>query len=147
MFNSFPPSAAYMRQWIDSTFVQIMACHLFGTKPLSDQMLLNVNWTPGNKFQWNLNRNSIIFIQENALENVVCTNGSHFIQGEMSQCLIQPADGMRVTGDSVHQGNTSSYNITHHYSILDHNIFRVDYIIDGEWLLLFIMKMDDTSSI
>ena len=30
-----------------------------------------VNWTLGNKFQWNLNKNSNIFIQENAFENVV----------------------------------------------------------------------------
>ena len=31
----------------------------------------SVNWTLGNKFQWNLNRNSCNFIQENAFENVV----------------------------------------------------------------------------
>ena len=31
-----------------------------------------VNCTLGNKLQWNLNRNSCIFIQENAFENVVC---------------------------------------------------------------------------
>ena len=30
-----------------------------------------VNWTLGNKLQWNLNRNLFIFIQENAFENVV----------------------------------------------------------------------------
>ena len=30
-----------------------------------------VDWTLGNKLQWNLNRNSYIFIQENAFENVV----------------------------------------------------------------------------
>ena len=29
-----------------------------------------VNWTLRNKFQWNLNRNSYIFILENAFENV-----------------------------------------------------------------------------
>ena len=31
-----------------------------------------VNWTLGNKLQWNFNRNSNIFIVENAFENVVC---------------------------------------------------------------------------
>ena len=30
-----------------------------------------VNWTLGNKLQWNLNRNLNIFIQKNAIENVV----------------------------------------------------------------------------
>ena len=33
------PSAAYMRQWIGSALVQIMACRLFGAKPLSKPML------------------------------------------------------------------------------------------------------------
>ena len=37
-FNSSPPSAAYI-QSIRSALVQIMACHLFGTKPLSQPML------------------------------------------------------------------------------------------------------------
>ena len=37
--NSSPPSAAYMHQWIRSALVQIMACRLFSTKPLSEPML------------------------------------------------------------------------------------------------------------
>ena len=36
--NSSPPSAIYMCQWIRSTLVQIMACRLFGAKPLSKPM-------------------------------------------------------------------------------------------------------------
>ena len=35
LFNSSPPSAPYMRQWIRSALVQIMTCRLFGAKPLS----------------------------------------------------------------------------------------------------------------
>ena len=31
-----------------------------------------VNWALGNKLQWNFNRNSNIFIEENTFENVVC---------------------------------------------------------------------------
>ena len=37
--NSSPPNAAYMRQWIGSPLVQIMACRLFGAKPLPESML------------------------------------------------------------------------------------------------------------
>ena len=37
--NSSPPSAAYMCQWIRPALVQIMACCLFGSKPLSKLML------------------------------------------------------------------------------------------------------------
>ena len=32
----------------------------------------NVNWTIGNKLQWNFYRNSNIFFEENTFENVVC---------------------------------------------------------------------------
>ena len=42
-----------------------MACRL-------NQCWNIVNWTLGNKLQWNFNRNSNIFIEENAFENVVC---------------------------------------------------------------------------
>ena len=38
-FNSYSPSAAYMRQWIGSALVQVMACRLFGAKPLHAPML------------------------------------------------------------------------------------------------------------
>ena len=40
-----------------------------------------VNWTLGNKFQWNLNQYTIIFMQENAFDIVVC---------EMMAILSQP---------------------------------------------------------
>ena len=89
--NSSPPSAAYMRQWTGSALVQVMACRLFGAKPLPEPMLFFVKWTPGNKFQWNLNQNSVIFIQENAFslkenafEIFVCQYGGHFVQEGMS---------------------------------------------------------------
>ena len=37
--NSSPPSAAYMRQWTGPSLVQVMACRLFGAKPLPEPML------------------------------------------------------------------------------------------------------------
>ena len=37
--NSSPPIAAYTRQWTGSTFVQVMACRLFGAIPLPEPML------------------------------------------------------------------------------------------------------------
>ena len=42
-----------------------------------------VNWTLGNKLQWNFNRNSNIFIEENTFENVVCEMASLFISASM----------------------------------------------------------------
>ena len=37
--NSSPLSAAYMRQWTASALVQVIACRLFGAKPLPEPML------------------------------------------------------------------------------------------------------------
>ena len=43
-----------------------------GAKPLSGPMLEYCQLDPWNKLQWNVNRNSNIFIHENAFESVVC---------------------------------------------------------------------------
>ena len=56
------PSDAYMHWWTTSHYL--------------NQCWNIVNWTLSNKLQWNFNRNSNIFIQENALENVVCKKTS-----------------------------------------------------------------------
>ena len=37
-FNSSTPSAAYMCRWTESALVQVMACRLFGAKPLPEPM-------------------------------------------------------------------------------------------------------------
>ena len=42
--NPSPTSAALMRRQIGSTLVQIMACRLFGAKPLSKPMMVIVSW-------------------------------------------------------------------------------------------------------
>ena len=44
--NSSPPSVAYMRQLIGSALAQIMACRLFGAKPLSKPMLEDCQLDP-----------------------------------------------------------------------------------------------------
>ena len=51
------PSAAYMRQWTGSALVQVMACRIFGAKPLSKPMLgYCKTGTLRNKLQWNCNQ-------------------------------------------------------------------------------------------
>ena len=37
--NSSPPSAPYMHQWTGSALIQVMACRLFGAKPLPEPLL------------------------------------------------------------------------------------------------------------
>ena len=54
-----------------------------------------VNWSLGNKLQWNFNRNSNIFSQEKAFENVVCEMASNF---SWPQCVYRVGcGGMRGT--------------------------------------------------
>ena len=67
--NSLRLSDAYMSV-SEPSLVQILACHLVGTKPNQCWNIVNLNLR--NKLQWNFNRNHSIFIQENAFESVVC---------------------------------------------------------------------------
>ena len=69
-----------------------MACCLDGTKPLSKLMLECCHWTLRNKLQWNFNLNSNIFIQENALQNVVWEMASIFLFRPqcVDICITQP---------------------------------------------------------
>ena len=61
-----------MRYQTTPSLVQIMAwCLFLGSSHYLNQCWHVVNWTLENKFLWNLNPNSNIFIQENVFENVV----------------------------------------------------------------------------
>ena len=70
--NSSPPSAAFMRQWTGSSLVKVMACRYLAPSHNLNQWWIIVNWTPRNKFQWNFNQNTHLFIHDNASENIVC---------------------------------------------------------------------------
>ena len=50
-------SYTYMCKLMRPSSVQIMACHLFGTKPLSEPMF-TVNWIIWSKIQWYLKQNT-----------------------------------------------------------------------------------------
>ena len=84
IFNSFPPSVAYICQWIGSALVGIMAWHLFGAKPLSNQCWANVKWTLRNKLQFWL-----ILIKYKSFHSRKCIwkyhlrNGGHFVSALM----------------------------------------------------------------
>ena len=47
-----------MCQWIWSTLVQIMACRLFGAKPLSKPMILYCQLDPKGQTEWKFNQNT-----------------------------------------------------------------------------------------
>ena len=54
------------------SLIQIMACFLFGFKPLPDQHWHLVSWTFMNELHWNINQSTNIFFQDNSFENVIC---------------------------------------------------------------------------
>ena len=83
--NSSSPSAAYMRHSIGSALVQIMACRIFGAKPLSKKYACLLSTVPlGTNFSEILTQNSKFLIQGNAFENVFWQNVGHIVPGEMS---------------------------------------------------------------
>ena len=61
-----------------------MACRLFGAEQLPEPMLAYCQLDSWEQVSVKFERNFIIFIQENAFEDVVCPNDGHFVQREMS---------------------------------------------------------------
>ena len=57
----------------------MMACHLFGAKPLPEPVWAYISWILKNKFQWNIDSDINIFIQENVFQNVVFEMAINFI--------------------------------------------------------------------
>ena len=70
--NSYPPNVTYMRQWIGWVLVQIMACRLFGAKPLSKPMLGYGQLDPWGQTSLKFQSIYIISIHENVFQNIVC---------------------------------------------------------------------------
>ena len=69
--NSLRPSDAYMRQQTNHHWFRLWLVALLAPSHYLNQCWNIVNWTIGNKSQWNLKWNSYIFTEENAFENVV----------------------------------------------------------------------------
>ena len=74
LLNSSPPSAPYMRQWIGSTYVQIMACRLFGW--------VIANWTIGNKLQLNFYQIQNFSFTKMHLKKIVCEMAANLSRGD-----------------------------------------------------------------
>ena len=85
--NPSPPSAAYMRQWIRPTLVQLMACCLFSTKPWPEPMPLIVSWTKEQNFSEILIE---IFHSRKCIWKCCLQNDGHFFRegDELIQAMI-----------------------------------------------------------
>ena len=93
-----------MHQWTGSKLVQILACRLFGAKPLLE---LIVNWSLRNKLQWNLNQNKKLFIQEKAFQKVVC---------EMAAILSRPHFYQTRSAWYKDQGSNENHSPVHNFA-------------------------------
>ena len=82
--NSSPPIDAYMRQWGGSSLFQVMACCLFGAKPLPEPMLAYCQFNSWEQISVIFESDFYDYHLRNAFEDAVCQIGSHFVQGEMS---------------------------------------------------------------
>ena len=80
---SSPSNAAYMHQWIGSALVKIMACRLFGAKPLSKPMLGYCqldHWEQTSVKFWSKYKT---FHSWKSIWKYHLRNGGHVVQGEM----------------------------------------------------------------
>ena len=112
---------------------------LFCAKPLLEPMLSYYQLNSWNKFQWNLNWNSTIFIQENSFESVVCQNGGHFVQGEMSQTGFRC--GLCFSHNTCHPIIT----IELHRLMLLRCSTNNGYVLCGSWECIVISASDQNN--
>ena len=77
----------YIRQRTGSSLAQVMAYRLLGVKRLPELMLAYCQLDSWEYIQCSLNHISLIFIQENAIENV-CPNGGNFSRGRWVKALF-----------------------------------------------------------
>ena len=71
LLTHLPSSAAYLYIYASVNWASIGSDNGLSPNHYPNQCSLIVNWAFSNKLQWNSNRNSSIFIQENSFENVV----------------------------------------------------------------------------
>ena len=81
--NSSLPSAAHMRQWIWSALVQILACRLFGAKPLSKPMLVYCQLDPREQSSVKFKSKYKNFHSRKCIWKCRLRDGGHFVQGDI----------------------------------------------------------------
>ena len=82
--NLPPPSAEYMCKWTGLALVQVMACRLFGPKPLPEPMLAYCKLDPKQQTWVKLESKYKTFHSWKCISKCHLWNGGHFVQGEMT---------------------------------------------------------------
>ena len=126
LFPEFSPSAVYMRWLTGSPLVQIMACRLFGAKPLPEPSSRTVNWTPGNKLQGNSNQNTKLFVHENAFETILCEMATILFRERWDKLIVSfPITYILITSIIQEVASVTISVIIQHHT----NIFRIRVLV------------------
>ena len=72
LFNTLRLNETIWRHRAWSSLIQLMACHLFGAKPLPEPIEAYCQWNSTTKGQWNINKNQQTSFKENVYKNAVC---------------------------------------------------------------------------
>ena len=86
--KSSPPSAAYMRLWTGSALVQVMACRLFGAKPLPEPMLTYCQLEPWEQNLVKLESGYTTFYSWKCIWKHCLQTGCHFVRAKIATLLI-----------------------------------------------------------
>ena len=104
-----PPNAAYMRQWIWSALIQIMACYLHGAKPLYEPKLAYCQLEPKEHISMTC---CLKFKYLHSLKCVwTCrmSNGGHFVHGRWVNMIYTAAGQMGMMDDCAGHGNIGKH--------------------------------------
>ena len=82
--NSSPARAAYMCQWTESALLQIMACRLFRTRPLSEPMLVYCHLDPNEQTSMKFESKYKTFHSWKCFWKCCLLNGNHLVQGKLN---------------------------------------------------------------
>ena len=82
------PSAAYMGPWTGSALAQIMACRLFGTKPLPEAMLANCQWDSWEQISMKFSFEFYHFHLRKCIWNCRLAKWRPFCPGTWVKCLL-----------------------------------------------------------
>ena len=99
LFNSLRP----WDNWSESWLVHVIACACTPRRHHMNQCWLVVIWTLGNNFQSKFNQNRSIFIQENALKNVVCKMAAILFQSRCDNPYMACHMRIKQPEQSAHQ--------------------------------------------
>ena len=106
-----------------SWLIQIMACCLFGNKPLPEPMI-TVYWTFSNKPQWNFNQNTMIFIWKNTFKDSIC---------KLVAILFQPlCVNSLAPNDTIWQ----SWTLSTLFQVIAWCLMAPSYYLNQHWLVV-----------